>query len=60
VSGKALDDARVRIRRASCVVGGLRFARSPRPAGVVLSQRPQARSERKIGSRVSLVVSRGR
>jgi TolB protein len=60
VAGKEVADARARIQRASCVVGRLRFARSPRPAGVVLSQRPQARSERKIGSRVSLVVSRGR
>jgi Tol biopolymer transport system component len=60
VAGKVVADARARIRRASCVVGRLRFARSPRPRGVVLSQRPQARAERKIGSRVSLVVSRGR
>ncbi len=60
VAGKALRDARVRIRRASCAVGRLRFARSARPRGVVLAQRPQARSERAIGSRVRLVVSRGR
>ena len=60
VSGKALSDARARIRRASCEVGRLRFARSARPRGVVLSQRPQARAERLIGSRVRLVVSRGR
>ena len=60
VAGRALRDARVRIRRASCSVGRLRFARSARPRGVVLAQRPQARSERAIGSRVRLVVSRGR
>jgi hypothetical protein len=60
VAGKALSDARARIRRASCSVGRLRFAWSARPRGVVLAQRPQARSERAIGSRVRLVVSRGR
>ena len=59
VAGKALADARARIRRASCAVGPLRYARSSRPRGVVLSQRPQARSERRIGSRVRLVVSSG-
>ena len=59
VAGKPLEDARTRIRRASCAVGPVRYARSSRPRGVVLSQRPRARSERKIGSRVRLVVSRG-
>jgi Tol biopolymer transport system component len=59
VAGKALGDARARIRRASCAVGPLRYARSSRPGGTVLAQRPQARAERKIGSRVRLVVSRG-
>jgi Tol biopolymer transport system component len=60
VAGKALADARARIRRASCAVGRLRYAKSWRARGVVLGQRPQARAERKIGSRVSLVLSRGR
>jgi TolB protein len=60
VAGKALSDARARIRRASCSLGRLRFARSARPRGVVLAQRPQARSERAIGARVRLLVSRGR
>jgi TolB protein len=60
VAGKELVDARYRIRRASCAMGRLRYARSARPKGVVLSQRPHARAERRIGSRVSLVVSGGR
>ena len=60
VAGKPLGDARARIRRASCSVGRLRFTRSARPRGVVLAQRPRARTELAIGSRVSLVVSRGR
>jgi Tol biopolymer transport system component len=59
VSGKRLADARIRIRRASCAVGSLRYARSWRARGVVLAQRPGPRAERAIGSRVSLVVSRG-
>jgi Tol biopolymer transport system component len=60
VAGKALADARARLQRASCAVGRLRYARSARPRGVVLAQRPQARAERAIGTRVRLVVSRGR
>jgi Tol biopolymer transport system component len=60
VAGKALADARARLERASCAVGRLRYARSARPRGVVLAQRPQARAERAIGARVRLVVSRGR
>ena len=60
VAGKELGDARTRIRRASCAVGRLRYTPSGRPRGTVLAQRPQPRSERLIGSRVSLVVSRGK
>src|SRR3954447_1855186 len=60
VTGKALRDARARIRRASCSVGRLGYTRSARPRGVVLAQRPQARAERAIGARIGLVVSRGR
>lgn len=60
VAGKELGDARARIRRASCTVGRLRYTRSVRPRGTVLSQSPQPRSERRIGSRVSLVLSRGK
>jgi Tol biopolymer transport system component len=60
VAGKDLGDARDRIRRASCSIGWLRFTPSARPSGVVLSQQPQPRAERRIGSRVNLVVSRGR
>jgi Tol biopolymer transport system component len=59
VAGKALGDARARIRRASCAVGPVRYARSWRARGTVLSQRPLPRAERKIGSRVRLVISRG-
>ena len=58
--GKQLQEARRRIRGASCSVGRLRHSRSGRPAGSVVSQKPQARSERRIGTKISLVVSSGR
>src|SRR5262249_1168237 len=57
VAGMRLDDARERIRRASCSVGAVRFKASRGPRGVVVSQRPQARAERRIGTKVSLAVS---
>jgi beta-lactam-binding protein with PASTA domain len=52
-----LAEARERIERASCSVGAVRFAASRGPGGIVVSQRPQARAERRIGTRVSLAVS---
>ncbi len=57
VAGMRLEDARERIRRASCSVGAIRLAASRGPRGIVVSQRPQARAERRIGTRVSLAVS---
>jgi len=60
VAGMRLADARERIRRASCSVGVVRYEASRGPRGVVVSQRPQARAERRIGTRVSLAVSRRR
>jgi len=58
VSGMRLADALERIRRASCSVGALRYKASRGPRGIIVSQRPQARAERKIGTRVNLAVSR--
>jgi Tol biopolymer transport system component len=60
VAGKTLQEARSRIRRASCSVGRVRFIASARPRGTVLLQQPQARAERRIGTKVNLVASRGR
>jgi beta-lactam-binding protein with PASTA domain len=57
VSGMRLADARERIRRASCSVGAVRFKASRGRRGVVVSQRPQARAERRIGTKVSVAVS---
>ena len=60
LAGKRLQEARRRIRGASCSVGRVRHSRSARPAGTVLLQKPQARSEHRIGTKISLVVSSGR
>jgi TolB protein len=60
VAGKALSEARSRIRRASCSVGRVRFTASARPHGTVLFQQPQGRAYRRIGTGVNLVASRGR
>ena len=57
VTGMRLEDARERIRRASCSVGAVRSTAARGPRGIVVSQRPQARAERRIGARVSLAVS---
>jgi len=60
LAGKQLREARRRIRGASCAVGQIRYSKSARPGGTVLQQKPQPRSERRIGTKVSLVVSSGR
>jgi TolB protein len=60
LAGKRLSEARRRIRSASCSVGQIRYSRSARRGGTVILQKPQARSTRRIGTKVSLVVSSGR
>ena len=60
LAGRQLEEARRRIRSASCSVGRVRHARSARPSGTVVLQRPQARSEHLVGTKISLVVSSGR
>jgi len=60
VAGKPLQEARGRIDRASCSVGRVRFKASARPRGTVLFQQPRGRAERRIGTKVNLVASRGR
>jgi Tol biopolymer transport system component len=57
VTGMRLDAARERIRRASCSVGAVHSKASRGPRGIVISQRPQARAERRIGTNVTLAVS---
>jgi len=60
VVGKKLPVARRLIARARCRVGRVRRARSARPRGRVLSQSPRAGVRRTRGTRVNLLVSRGR
>jgi hypothetical protein len=60
VIGKKLPVARTAIRRARCAVGRVRRARSRRPKGRVVGQTPRAGRRVRAGTRVNLVVSRGR
>ena len=60
IVGKRLAPARRAIRRARCKVGRVRRTRSRRPRGLVVGQKPRAGAIRPVGSRVHLVVSRGR
>ena len=60
LAGKQLQEARHNIRDASCAVGQIRHSRSARPPGTVLLQKPRARSEHRVGTKISLVVSSGR
>jgi hypothetical protein len=60
VVGKKLSAARTAIRRAGCRVGRVRSARSTRPRNRVIGQSPAAGVRRARGTRVNLVVSRGR
>jgi hypothetical protein len=60
VVGKRLPTARRAIIRSRCRVGRVRRARSRKARGKVLSQSPRAGVRRARGTRVNLVVSRGR
>jgi hypothetical protein len=58
--GRGLTPARRAIRAAHCSVGRIRYARSKRARGKVLSQSPRAGRTLAVGTRVNLLVSRGR
>ena len=60
VVGKKLPTARRMITRARCRVGRVRRARSRKPRGRVVRQAPRWGVSRARGTRVNLVVSRGR
>jgi uncharacterized delta-60 repeat protein len=60
VVGLTLGRARHRLRAAHCKVGRLRRARSTRRRGRVISQHPRVGRRLPSGSRVNLVLSRGR
>jgi glucose/arabinose dehydrogenase len=59
VIGLRVAAARTRIRRRNCRLGTLRYRRSVRPRGRVLTQAPRPGARRPRGSRVSFTVSRG-
>jgi PASTA domain-containing protein len=60
VLGKKLAAARRSIRGAHCSVGRLRRAKSPKKAGRVIAQGPRPGTRKPAGTRVNLVVSKGR
>ena len=60
VTGKKLGVARRAIRKAHCAVGRVRRARSRRPSGLVVGQSLRPGLRRPMGTKVNLVVSRGR
>jgi hypothetical protein len=59
VKGKSLPRARKAIRRAHCSVGRVRYARSRRARGRVVSQSLKPGARKAAGTKVNLVVSRG-
>ena len=60
VVGLTVARARRKIRAAHCAVGRIRYTRSVRPRGKVVSQKPRAGRRLARAARVQLVVSRGR
>jgi hypothetical protein len=57
--GLTLRRARARVRSANCTLGRVRHARSSRPRGRVISQRPAPGRVLRDGKRINLVLSRG-
>ena len=60
VHGKRLPAARRSIRAAHCSLGRMRHARSARAFGRVIAQSPRPGLRRPVGTKVNLVVSKGR
>ena len=60
VQGKRLAAARRTIRRAHCALGRVRHARSRRARGRVIAQGPRPGLRRPVGTKVNLVLSKGR
>jgi Tol biopolymer transport system component len=57
--GQKVGSARSRVRKAGCVSGTLKYARSKKPRGRIVRQTPRARLRLCFGVRVNVVVSRG-
>lgn len=60
LKGKTLPKARSLLRRAHCALGRVSYARSSLRRGLIVSQRPRAGAFRPRGTKVRVVVSRGR
>jgi hypothetical protein len=58
--GEAAARGEAQNPRRELLVGQIRYSKSARPGGTVLQEKPQARSERRFGTTISLVVSSGR
>jgi Tol biopolymer transport system component len=57
--GQKVGSARSRVRKAGCVSGTVKYARSKKPRGRIVRQTPRARLRLCFGVRVNVVVSRG-
>jgi dipeptidyl aminopeptidase/acylaminoacyl peptidase len=57
--GQKLAPARAKVRKAGCVSGTVKYARSKRPRGRVVRQTPRKGLRLCLGVRVNVVVSRG-
>ena len=57
--GQKLAPARTTVRKAGCVSGTVRYARSKRPSGRIVRQTPRKGLRLCLGVRVNVVVSRG-
>jgi hypothetical protein len=57
--GQSLRPARAKVRKAGCVSGTVRYARSKRPRGRVVRQTPRKGLRLCLGVRVNVVASRG-
>lgn len=57
---KTVAKARTLLRRAHCALGRVSYARSRLRRGLIISQRPRAGASRPRGTKVKVVVSRGR
>ena len=59
LAGKTMGRARSMIRKAGCVAGTVKYARSKRPRGSVTRQTPRKGARLCQGVRVNVVLSRG-
>jgi len=60
LTGKTLDDARYSIQAYGYTVGDVTSEASDLPEGIIIKQTPKAGEELEAGSRIDLVVSKGK